>query len=69
MSVERGLARGRPPGEKAQVKRQEPTQKKPYRKPELREYGDVQALTENKLGSMGVLDGGTYASQSLKTAC
>ena len=51
------------------MKRQEPTQKKPYRKPELREYGDVQALTENKLGSMGVLDGGTYASQSLKTAC
>ena len=42
--------------------------KKPYRKPEVREYGDVRSLTENKIGGMGVLDGGFYFGQPLKTA-
>jgi hypothetical protein len=33
-------------------------QKSPYRSPELREYGDIQRLTQGNPSSCGVGDGG-----------
>lgn len=51
------------------MKQQEPTpRKKKYRKPEVREYGDVRSLTENVIGGTGALDGGFYFGIPLKTA-
>jgi hypothetical protein len=43
-------------------------QRKPYRKPELREYGDLRRLTETDIAGSGTLDGGSYGMTLLKTA-
>ena len=40
---------------------------KPYTKPHLREYGDVRLLSEQLTGTKGVVDGGFYGMQQLKT--
>lgn len=43
-------------------------QKKPYQKPELREYGDLRRLTETDVAGTGALDGGSYGGTLIKTA-
>jgi len=43
-------------------------QKKQYRKPELREYGDLRRLTETDIAGTASLDGGSYGGTPLKTA-
>ena len=43
-------------------------QKKEYRKPELREYGDLRRLTETDVAGGGNPDGGSYGMTLQKTA-
>ncbi len=42
--------------------------KKRYRKPELREYGDLRRVTESAVGAMGKGDGAKVGMMKLKTA-
>ena len=43
-------------------------QRKIYRKPRLREYGDLRRLTETDVAGGGVADGGMYGQQDTKTS-
>ena len=43
------------------------TQRKRYRKPRLREYGDLRRLTETDITGGGAPDGGMYGQQNTKT--
>jgi len=43
-------------------------QRKQYRKPRLREYGDLRRLTETDIAAPGALDGGMYGQQDSKTS-
>jgi hypothetical protein len=42
--------------------------KKQYRKPQLREYGDLRRLTESVPGQKGMPDAGLIGKLELKTA-
>lgn len=50
-----------------QTGREAEATKRAYRKPELREYGDVRELTEDIVGGSGKHDGAFYGMQQLKT--
>jgi len=42
--------------------------KNPYRKPNLREYGDLRRLTETDVAGGGHPDGGSYGKTLTKTS-
>ncbi len=42
--------------------------RKRYRKPELREYGDLRRVTETVQAGMGAVDGAMFGKADFKTA-
>jgi hypothetical protein len=44
------------------------TRSRPYRKPALREYGDLRRLTETDVVNRGRPDGGSYGKALTKTS-
>ena len=50
------------------MKLEEDTPRKSYRKPALREYGDLRRLTETDFAGGGMVDGGGYGMALAKTS-
>lgn len=45
-----------------------PGRRRQYRRPTLREYGDLRRLTETNAGGSGKQDGAMYGTANLKTS-